>query len=666
MSAIAAALLWQAAAETIIITGRGLPDEAQGEHRIVIDKDELSRSPSGRMEDVVRSVAGLTSFRRSDSRSTHPTAQGLTARGLGGNAASRLAVEVDGVPQADPFGGWINFIALEPALADRVILSRGGNGGVAHGPGALAGTFEIDSIAIVDSELRGGVALGSNDSLSANAVVGTEIGASRLIAGTAWQRGDGFAPIVENERGPVDRAAPYEQWSGRARLLAPVGQTEVQANLSAFDDRRDRGVDFTENRGRGLDASLRLVGKEWSATGYGQWRGFESEFASVGPGRATVSPALDQHDVPASGWGGRAVWKPKFGAAKTTFGADIRGTKGETNEHYFFSGGAPQRERRAGAETLTYGFFADAAMTRGPTTFGAGARIDRWQISDASLFERNIGGSVITDSQFKDRDGHEWSARLGVDHEMSERFALRASAYRSWRLPTINELIRPFRVGPDATAANAALDPETLHGVEAGFDWTPAARTRLSLTAFANRLSGAIANVTLGEGPGTFPGVGFVAAGGLYRRRENLDTIVSRGIEVDGEWRDGPWSVGGSLALTHARIKGKGLAEVLDGERPAQIPAVQASLRGSWDDRGRLASMSIRYIGEQDESEGDPDPLPDAWVVDAVGRWPIKGRLSLDLRAENLFNAKVITSILADGTRERATARTIWIGLRLD
>ena len=56
----------------------------------------------------------------------------------------------------------------------------------------------------------------------------------------------------------------------------------------------------------------------------------------------------------------------------------------------------------------------------------------------------------------------------------------------------------------------------------------------------------------------------------------------------------------------------------------------------------------------------------DAWVVDAVGRWPIKGRLSLDLRAENLFDARVVTSILADGTRERGTPRTLWIGLRLD
>ena len=664
MSVLAAVLLIQPAAETIVITGRGLPDEPPGQHRLVLD-EELDHSASGRMEDVLRNVAGLTSFRRSDARSSHPTAQGLTARGLGGNAASRFAVEVDGVPQADPFGGWINFVALDPALADRLIVTRGGNGGVVHGPGAVAGTLSVDSIATADGLLRGAVAYGSRDSLAGNATFGAPLGSARLVGGISHQRGDGFAPIVAGDRGMVDRAAPYRQTAGRLRFLAPLGRTEVQASLSGFDDRRDRGVDFSDNRGRGLDASMRIVGKDWSLTAYRQWRSFESGFASVGAGRATVTPALDQHDVPASGWGGRAMVKPRLGPLETTLGAEVRGTKGETEERYFFTAGVPGRERRAAAETLTYGLFADGALKLGDTNFGAGARIDRWSVTDASLFERNIGGSVITDSAFADRNGHQWSLRAGADHRLSETLALRASAYRSWRLPTINELVRPFRIGPDATAANAALEPERLVGIEAGLDWRPAGGARLSLTAYANRLRGAVANVTLGEGPGLFPGVGFVGPGGLYRRRENLGAIDARGIELDGEWRRGAWSLSGSMALTRARIDDDGVAAFLDGERPAQVPAVQASLNGAWEDRGRLAALTVRHIGKQDETEGDAESLPAAWTIDAIARWPIRDRLSFDLRAENVTGARVMTSVLADGTRERAIPRTIWVGLRL-
>jgi vitamin B12 transporter len=93
------------------------------------------------------------------------------------------------------------------------------------------------------------------------------------------------------------------------------------------------------------------------------------------------------------------------------------------------------------------------------------------------------------------------------------------------------------------------------------------------------------------------------------------------------------------------------------------VPAVQASLSGAWKDGGRLAALTVRHVGKQDETEGDPKPLPAAWTLDAVARWPLSRRLTLDLRGENLTDARVVTSVLADGTRERAAPRTLWVGL---
>ncbi|MCP1131556.1 TonB-dependent receptor, partial [Robbsia andropogonis] len=92
------------------------------------------------------------------------------------------------------------------------------------------------------------------------------------------------------------------------------------------------------------------------------------------------------------------------------------------------------------------------------------------------------------------------------------------------------------------TAANAALDPEHVEGLEGGFDLTPAKGLRLSGTWFLNRLTDAIANVTMGRGPGTFPGVGFVAANGVYRMRQNLDAIRSQGFELEADAMAGPVS----------------------------------------------------------------------------------------------------------------------------
>src|SRR5205085_8685245 len=129
--------------------------------------------------------------------------------------------------------------------------------------------------------------------------------------------------------------------------------------------------------------------------------------------------------------------------------------------------------------------------------------------------------------------------------------SLRAAAYLGWRMPTLNELFRPFRASADATAANPLLDPERLRGAEAGVRYARGGLL-LSATAFVNRLSDAIANVTLGQGPGTFPGVGFVGAGGTFRQRQNLHAVRVKGIEASAEIRRGEFSASLGASLTAA------------------------------------------------------------------------------------------------------------------
>ena len=133
-------------APEIVVTGRGLeapPGEA-AYAVVTIDAGRLGDSASGRLEDALRDAAGIAQFRRSDSRSAHPTSQGITLRGLGGNASSRALLLLDGVPQADPFGGWVAFPAYLPERLAGVRVVRGGGSGYA-GPGALAGTIELTS-----------------------------------------------------------------------------------------------------------------------------------------------------------------------------------------------------------------------------------------------------------------------------------------------------------------------------------------------------------------------------------------------------------------------------------------------------------------------------------------------------------------------------------------
>jgi outer membrane receptor protein involved in Fe transport len=654
--------------EEIVVTGYGLR-EAQGDaafDRVVIDRAALTGSASGQLDEILKQVPGFQLFRRSDARSANPTSQGATLRALGGNASSRALLILDGVPQTDPFGGWINWPAFDPERLGRVRVTRGGGSG-ANGPGALAGTIELESAAPDELDgLRASLAYGSRDSVDSRAGLGVGLGAGFATVSGSYARGDGFVPIVAEQRGAADRPSPYEQASIAIRGVAPVADdVELQASTLWFRDARERGTAFSGNRTDGIDASLRLVGQRWSALGYVQNRSYRNSFASVDAVREQANQVADQYEVPSTGLGARVEARPELGPVELRLGGDWRETFGRTQELYFFQNGAGTRGRKAGGRTRTLGAYAEAAFEQGPWTLTGGGRIDRWRIEDGFLAETELAtGAAITDARFADRSGWEPTGRAGIAFWPGDTVTLRAAAYLGWRLPTLNELYRPFRVGPDATAANAELAPERLRGIEAGAEFRPTSGTRIGATIFANRLSNGIANVTLGEGPGLFPGVGFVGAGGQYRQRRNLDAIAVRGIELDGRIARGPWSLAAGYSFADAEVRASGAALPLDGLRPAQTPRHSLAATLGWDDGdGRRAALTGRYVGGQYEDDLNRDLLPGALTFDAVAAYPLGRRLTLEARAENLANKRVVAAI-SNGIVERATPRTLWVGLR--
>ena len=667
----AAPLLAQPA--DIVVTGRGL-DDGLGDRvydTVLIDRERLTGSASGRLEDIFKDVPGFQLFRRTDSRSANPTSQGATLRALGGNASSRALLILDGVPQSDPFGGWISWPAYDPQRLGGVRVTRGGGSGV-HGAGALAGTIEMFTVTPAEAEgVHAGLAYGSRDSIDAHAGLITKLGRGHGLVSAGYARGDGFIPIIAAQRGPVDRRSPYEQASVALRGVAPLsGDVEVQVNGLWFSDDRERGTALSEITTRGADASLRLVGSgawRWSALAYVQKRKFYNSFASVNAARDRVVRVAEQYDVPSTGLGARFEVRPPVGAGvELRLGGNWRETEGETRERFFFQNNVGTRRRLAGGRTRTLGGFAEAAYERGALTLTGGARIDRWWILDGFREERVIAtGAVLNDIDFTDRSGWEPTARAGLAFRPAEALTLRGAAYLGWRLPTLNELYRPFRIGTDATAANPGLSSERLRGIEAGVVYRPHPATRIGVTLFANRLDEAIANVTLGKGPGVFPGVGFVAAGGQFRQRRNLDAIQVRGVEFDARVDLDRWSLSGGYSFVESEVEASGAAAPLDGLRPAQTPRHSLSSTLGWRSRaGVRGSLTARYTGTQYEDDLNRQRLRGALTFDAAASLPLGHRFALAVRAENLADKRVEAAISGNGIIERATPRTLWIELR--
>jgi len=651
----------QAGGQEIVVTGSGLPSPP-GEAAyatVTIDRARIEANASGRMEDVLRDAAGIAQFRRSDSTSAHPTSQGLTLRGLSGNAASRALLLLDGVPQTDPFGGWVPFPAYMPERLAGVRVTRGGGSGY-QGPGALAGTIELATVRPADiGTLAAHADYGSRNSFDGAAVAATNLGAGYVTLAGGYARSDGFIPTVAENRGSVDRAAPYRQGSLAARAVVKAGEnTELQANISGFSDRRDRGVDFTDINSRGADASLRLVSRghwAWSALGYLQVRQFASGYASINAARTTVTPSLNQYRVPATGVGGRFEIQPPTGSGVTLrLGSDIRRVSGRTQELYLFVANQPTRQRVAGGDSLTLGAFGDLSYESGPLTLNLGGRADHWSLDHGSLLETPLSGvGAINNVAYPERDGWEGTGRVGAAYKVAPAVTLRAAGYRGWRLPTLNELYRPFRVGADSTAANAALTPERLTGSEAGITVAPAAHLAANATLFWNRLDDAISNVTLSVSP----------SGARTMQRQNVEAIEAHGVEFDLRWTDGPFSLSGSYAYTDARVHSGGAAAALDGKRPAQTAMHQASASAGWARNGWRASVTGRYIGRQFDDDQNNNVLDPAFTLDGSIAVPVSAGFAIEGRATNLFDERVETGISGGSIVERATPRTLWIGV---
>ena len=303
-----------------------------------------------------------------------------------------------------------------------------------------------------------------------------------------------------------------------------------------------------------------------------------------------------------------------------------------------------------GGRQLTTGMFAEDDWTLGRLVLTGGVRADRWTINNGFFRAAGVGA---TDREFENRSDWQMSGRAGLLWHAGEGIALRGAAYTGFRLPTLNELYRPFFVGSVRTHANDALTPEKLKGIEAGVDISPVKGMTLSATAFYNRLDDAIANVTKDTN---------------LRKRENVDAIVAKGVELTAVGQIGPIFLSASYAYSHSVVHAPG--SLFDGLSPAQTPRHAASTTLAWQpQRGPSLSATLRYVSAQYEDDLHVDRLPGAVTADAVARLPIGHGVQLILRGENLFDEDVVTRRVttpAGVSEDIGAPRTLWIGLTLN
>ena len=635
---------------SMVVTGRALGDLPAGPAFLVstIDAARIGQVPSGRLEDALADVAGLQLFRRSDSRSANPSADGFTLRALGGNAASRTLVLLDGVPQADPFFGSIPLTAINPAqIADIRVIHGGGSG--AFGSGAVAGTIDMTSAGANDRNLVTGEALvNDRGDTSVEAGIAPRLGDGFAVLSGQWDRGPGFWTTPVSQRVPVSAKARYESWSLALRTVTHVApDIELQSRIAAFGDAQTLRFAKALTGISGEDGSLRLVGRghwQFEVLAYGQLRNFNSLVLSS----STYLPVDNQRDTPSSGIGGKIEIRPPLGKAHVLrLGTDWREVTGYEDED-LYTRGLVNSHRREGGTNDDLGLYGEDAWTLAALQLTAGGRADHWIIRDGHYRTSTLAGVPLVNTAYPDRSGWNGSFRGGALIHATGAIDLRGSAYSGMRQPTLNELYRSFAVFPVTTRANPNLVNEQLRGYEGGLDWRAFKGVKLSLTGFDNKVDNAIANITVNA---------------TTQIRQNVPAIHSHGLEAAGDAHFGPFAFAGSLAWTIARMEAPG--QNYDGLRPQQTPRLSASANATWTPHaGYVLGATVRHVGVAFEDSLATAALPAATTLGAFATMPLRGPFSLVLRGENLANVTVVTRN-SGGTVDIGTPRTVWAGVRV-
>ena len=637
------------ATETVLVSAS--PPDPVGKaafSAVTLDMQQLQVSPN--LDESLRQVPGLSLFRRNSSLSANPTVQGVSLRSIAGSGAGRALVTLDGVPQNDPFGGWVIWSSLPAEDIQSAEIVRGAGAGP-YGAGALTGVIQLN-----ERDLAGALVNAEAGTLDQQRIAGSAVrqeGDVTVGASGSYQKSGGWIPVDPAQRGAADDKVSLEASSLSGRVAAEVmPATLLAVRLGVYDERRASGTVDSYSEAKGVTGSATLASPEapdalgWRAQLWFRDTGFINAASAIAARRVSATPSNDEYATPALGWGGNAAVRGIFGLIDWEAGADVRFNEGEARELSSFSNGAFHNSRFSGGRGFVGGLYAEGASRFDGFLFTLGVRIDNWRDSGGHVLERSLTtGAVTFQDEFASRGGTIPTARAGIRKDIGDGLYIRTAGYEGFRAPSLNELYRPFRLQNNFTEANPNLVPEKLYGAEIGVGGDNGPVT-WDVTGFWNRLSDAISNVTIGTGPGTFPEVGTLPAGGLFIQRQNVPGINALGSEGEAQWQlDDLVALRAAYSLTDARVNGGTAAPQLTGKRPSQTPrltitgGVVASPLPSVTLEGDVVYESLRWSDDQNTL-----PLPAATTFDAKLTWHFLPQAGLYIAIDNITNAAVATS----------------------
>lgn len=566
----------------------------------VLTEEQLQQIPGVELDDRLRQVPGFSLFRRSSSLVANPTTQGVSLRATGSSGASRTLVLWDGIPMNDPFGGWVYWDRIDPGYISDIQIDRGAATSV-FGDRALGGTISILSPPPSQQHVFADFLTGNNTTEDVSAAYSNLWGLWGLSVHSRDVTTDGYYIVPNSIRGIVDTRANVQFGTGDVFLDYLGTPDRLSVHFDVLVEDRNNGTRLTHN-----STGLGMLGANYSHTwtndqislvGYHTQEQFHSTYSSIAANRDSET-LTSRQTVPIQDTGGALYWQHHAKHWETIGGLDADDTRGISNDYSY----STHILTRSGGTLLQHGEFAEGDMIFGPARFFTGIR-QEFTGQHAEMFVSPNGGVAIGMHNFR------W----------------RASGYRSFRAPTLNELYRNFRVGNALTLANPNLIPEQLVGVEAGVDWSRE-NTHVSVTLFRDSLNNLIDNATLSTTPTL-----------ILRQRQNFPSALSRGIEAGVNQHWGHWSAQAGYMYADARLA--------SGDRIPLVPKQQGTASLMYARKNTLVSAGVRAFGLEFDDDLNQYLLPGYAVLEVAVQERITSKLFALGSIDNLLDHTYLVAL---------------------
>ena len=629
------------------------------------------------IDQALRRMASIDTFRSIDSFTAHPTTQGVRMRHTATNATSRALILVDGVPQNDPFGGWVywNRLPLESIRSLEVFPI----GSVpAWGNYSSGGTIQLTTRSPLEETTRFSVQGGSFGTVKAGVFHHAKLSdtAGISVEGRLFST-DGYTVVRSDQRGDVDIDSHSDYKYLRLQLANQLNE-DWKSELTGqyFKEDRINGTRLSPNSTEAKDVSWRLSKSGANGPGFDfatfyQDRDFQNIFSSVAADRASERQVLDQYSVPAKAIGAQATWLWEANESINFLaGIDFRDAEGSVSELTRNLGNGFTRERQEGGEQSFYGgFLTIQSLPDEVSSLEGTLRWDDWEQSNGFRREFNLETGVQTrDNLYPFRSGDVASFNLRYSRQMDPNWSFSALAFRGFRAPTLNELYRPFRVRNDITEANPDLVNEISSGGEIGLHYQDESN-QIGITGFYYDLENMITNVFLHNDIGFDPLCGFIPGGGSCNQRNNVEVNRVQGAEITWFWDQGS-DVNFLLNYTYAptEFRRSNLLPELKGKEFPLSPKHKLSSQIAWQSTEELRIITeILMRSDHYDNVLNTRKLDSSILVNFGLFYQQPGsHWSFRLQIDNILDEDVTTAISSSEIYTQSAPLNAWASFTLE